>query len=463
MQPKNMTRLVVAVFLACTVSSEPTVAKSGDYYANWGFFSSGIALVPFDAGGDLADLAADSIVVEDGSMFIAGTATGLQGERRIGIAKLNPAGQADLTFNMDGQNMSALKNVFGTSLAVSADWIYVAGFTVDDPATQSVETQDMVVCRFSRDDGTSINFADTGTPCVFPDSIPGTEDQATAIVLQDDGKFVIAGTMEAGLGEVAVFARFHEGGARDTSFGTNEGTNLLFVRNTDLYSEHHVEALIQTSSDTFAAVGSTRLIGDDSKSALVIRFDANGNTPTEAAFRRDGSNTRDTVLRDVVAVESDDDALVVVGHVELSEGQSSGFLAKVAAGSSVLVAEFGQNDPDYTSITLPDNQNLSLEDVALEPNGGIVAQGVRFSGQQGFVNDVYRFDADGFVDASFGDAGHLTIDLELPGKFQGAAGLTVRNDALFVGGYAFLSPGANVDFFAAKLTAGTGFRDSFED
>lgn len=450
-------------------------AEPGDKYPDWGFFGGGQMFVPFDLGGNLDDFATDSVVGEDGSLYIAGTVRDTQGLRRIGIAKLDPDGVLDETFSGDGMNTSLLTNVAATGIALSDTRIYVVGYT-----TNNAPDYNMVVCQFVRSNGTNANFPNNGnSSCVSPDSLPGTQDIATDILLQPDGKIVIAGTMAGNVGqEVAAFARFEANGQRDTTFGTVPGANIALIRTDGVYVRHSITALAQGSNGKFVAVGSTRVVADNSDSALVIRISEDGADLHEFPFSRDGSATRETLLRDVVAVDdpdSENDAWLVAGLVELTAGKDSGFVTKVAADSDVLVNSFGEDAGNITAITLAGATDLDFTNIAMEPDGSIVTLGLRSPDGLGQDLLVRRFTADGGIDTMFGNSGNVIIDVGLAGEFHGPAAIGARGDGLYISGWAAKNPDTtNLDFIAAKLVSGSdpvpeedffanGFKDSFED
>lgn len=470
MKKKIHGQLALATLLGLAAAGSAS-AEPGDKYPAWGFFGGGQQFVPFDLGGNLDDFATDSVVGEDGSLYIAGTVRDAQGLRRIGIAKLDPDGVLDNTFSGDGKHTSFLTNVTATAIALTETKIYVAGFT-----TNNAPDFNMVVCRFLRSNGFNNNFPDNGNSnCVSPDSFDGTQDIARDIVVLPDGKFVIAGTMgiNNAADRYAAFARFNSDGSRDTTFGTIPGSNLRLVRTNGVYVAHDINALARASNGKLIGVGSTTFVGDNGLSALVIRLNEDGTSASEFAFARDGSATRDTVLRDVVAVDdpnNTDDALLVAGLVELTGGKNSGFIAKVAAGGGALET-FGEDPGNITAITLAGATNLDFTDLAVEPDGSIVTLGLRSPDGAGDDLLVRRFTANGGIDAIFGNNGNVIIDLGFAGEFHGPAAINALGDGLYISGWAARNADTtNLDFIAAKLVSGSlpdffanGFKDSFED
>lgn len=453
-------RLLPATLLA--VGSFTATAAPGDFATDWGLFGNGRQFVAFDLDALATDQSSDSVVGPDGSVYLAGTVRDANGLQRIGVAKLDPDGQPDLNFSGDGRNTSLQANLVGTAVALHENFLYVAGYDTTDPSDH-----DMVVCRFSASNGTNLNFPNNGNSnCVSPQFLPDTQDAARAIVVQPDGKFVIAGSIavDTPTDSYAAFARFEANGQPDTSFGTIQGSNVSLIRSSNIFVRHNIQALTQTTDGGFAAVGSTVVVNSNDLGAVVIRLDSDGTqVGPEFAFASDGSGSRDTILTDVVAIDdpdSDRDYLLIAGSAELTANIHSGLLAMVNSDSDAFLFGFGEAD-QRTLITLP-NASFGFTDLALDGDRSIIALGLRTSGN-GLDMVVRRFDVDGIRDDSFGVNGNAIIDFGTPGNTNLPSGLTVVDDAVYASG-SILWTAPNYDFAAAKLSLSDAlFADGFED
>ena len=460
-------RALPLVFLLALPVFGSVLAASGDPYPNWGLFGSGRQITAFDLGGNLNDFATDSVLGEDGSVYFAGTVTDAQGFTRIGVAKLNPDGVLDPTFSGDGINTSLLTKVRATGMALTPTRIYVTGFT-----TENLQDFNMVVCQFVRSNGTNVFFPNNGnSSCVSPDSLPGTRDIARDILVQPDGKFVIAGTMSAAAEEeFAAFARFEADGQRDTSFGTMAGTNLALVRTEAMYGRHDINALTRASNGDFLAVGSTEFAVPTKKYGLFIHMDSNGKNPKESSYSL--ANFEDVEVRDVTAVDGLAAAAVLVGRATaFPSGKSSGFLRKVGYTNTFhFFDDFGEIGSG-SNVTLAGDTGLDFTDMAIQPDGSILALGLRSPVNEAADLLVRRFDDNGKIDATFGNNGNVIIDMGFPGD-HGAAAINVAGDGIYVTGWAAKNANnTNMDYIAAKFVSGdagpdlflNGFKDSFED
>src|SRR5262249_39519840 len=81
----------------------------------------------------------------------------------------------------------------------------------------STNFYDFAVSRFNADGSPDTSFGGTGT--VFTD-VSGQSDKARAVVIQPDGKILVAGTGGDGPHFFFVLARFNPNGTLDTTFGT---------------------------------------------------------------------------------------------------------------------------------------------------------------------------------------------------------------------------------------------------
>ncbi len=454
--------MTVAVGLAMAL---PTMAQAADggFYSGWGFLGSGKNVVPFDLGGGLTDLAADTVVGPDGAMYIVGTVNGSDGKNRFGVAKLNANGIADTSFSQDGKAVSLETGVTATSVALTSDnRLLVAGYKL-----VSGTDYDFIVCRFSAITGAVVNFPPpTNSPCVRTLFLPGTQDIARDIAIQPDGKFVVAGTtgINSPTDRYAAFARFEANGQPDLEFGTLLGSNVSIIRNNNNFSKHNIRAVGIASNGKIVAVGSTTVIGSSDLSALVIRLNADGtqddiSNTKEYTFQRDNSNFRDTVISDMVLVDSPnslEDEVVASGYVELSNGVNSGMIVKIKEG--VLANTFGSSS-GFTSIT-PASGNLDFAHITRQSDGTFVVLGARPASDV-FDLDVRRFTSNGLVDTSFGTNGNVTFDMGLSGQIDLAAGIVAKGDGIYIAGYSYVS-GSNYDFVAAKLGVDKIFADGFE-
>ncbi|MEO6687978.1 MAG: hypothetical protein ABIS07_05665 [Dokdonella sp.] len=465
MNSKQLRRWTMGIGISLVVAGRAmAVPTDGGFAPGWGLFGSGKNIVPFDLGGGLTDVAADTLIGPDGAMYIVGTVTGSDGKNHFGIAKLDANGVPDPTFSGDGKAVSVEADVTATSAALTADGrLLVAGYKV-----VSGTDYDFIVCRFSASSGANLNFpAPTNTICITTVFLPGTQDIPRDIAIQADGKFVLAGTtgINSPTDRYAAFARFEANGQPDAGFGNIQGSNVSIIRNNGVFSNHDIRAVGIASNGKIVAIGSTTVVGSSDIGALMVRLNADGTQSDigpskEFTFERDNSNSRNTALQGMVLVDSPDsleDDVVASGYVELTGGVNSGMIVKIKS-NGVLASAFGSSS-GFTSVT-PAAGDLDFTHIARQSDGAFVVLGVR-PASDALDLDVRRFTASGAVDASFGNNGDVTFDMGTSGQLDIGAGIVANAGGIYIAGYSYLTV-SNYDFVAAKLEVDHIFGDGFE-
>lgn len=438
-------------------------AADGDLFDGWGFLGSGRTLVQYDVGSAQTDIAADSVVAADGSLYTAATVTDAQGKQRIGVSKLTPQGALDTTFSGDGKNLSIATDVVASAIALTADnSLLVAGYS-----TANSPDIDMVVCRFFASSGANRNFpAPISDPCVKVVSLPGTIDYARDIVVQPDGKFIVAGTIGSGVDDrYAAFARFEANGQPDPGFGNLQGSNLALVRRANIFTSHDLRAVALASNGKIVGAGSTTVVGSTDRSGLVVRLNADGTQDAlapsqEYSFSVDGSASLDTVVRDLVLVDTTDaeDDVYVAGYAELAANRKGGFVAKLVRGN-VLNNDFGPADDGY-AIASAANANLEYVKLIRRQGGGFFTLGLRNDQDAGDF-EVRSLSGDGRASLTFGSNGYARVDFLLPGAIDIPVAIGFGAGGVIVSGYSYISD-SNYDVVAAKLQYDRIFANDFE-
>lgn len=431
----------------------------GDF-AEWGLFFSGKTIVQFNTPETgLTDTAADSVVGPDGSMYLVGTVATPQGNR-FGVAKLDSEGGLDLDFSTDGKNTSLEVNVTATSVALSGNFLLVAGYKHVDQ-----NNRDFIVCRFNATNGVNINFpAPVNSPCVKPEWFAVGRDEANDIAVQSDGKFVIGGTVDVGTSSYAGFARFEANGEPDLGFGDIQGSNMMIVRNENIFSQHNIKGIAIASNGKIIGIGDTKLVNDDQVAGLMVRLNPDGTQdelgPQDEFAFYIANNGGGTWMNDVVAVDdpgSVDDALVAVGFRDVQGGNVGGVITKIASNGGTLVSSFGNSDGE-TTISI--QGDLIFNRLAVQPGTGFVVIGGR-PGDDVLDIEVRRFKYNGLPDTSFGNGGNVVIDMGLAGQLDLPAGVSVDKDGVYFSGYSYIGA-SDYDFVAGKLLLDRIFANGFE-
>jgi uncharacterized delta-60 repeat protein len=264
-----------------------------------------------DFGG--AEAGAAVALQPDGKIVVAGNGTDPGGQQRLLVARfLNPQGTLDTSYGLGtgGSRPNAFPGIqSGSAVAVQPDGkILVAGTTF-------LPAPDFIVARFLNPQGTSdpsFGSANGGATVDF-----GGSDFGHAMVVQPDGKILLAGNTDVnGTADFAV-ARLLSDGSPDNSFG--QGGKAIF----DLGGSDHANAMA-LQPDGKIIVAGDRLIGS-SDDIAVVRLQPNGTL--DSTFGQAGTSIIDLGRNEVansVALQSD-------GKIILAGTSTS------SAGSDMLV------------------------------------------------------------------------------------------------------------------------------
>jgi uncharacterized delta-60 repeat protein len=178
-----------------TVSGDFAVVRyNTDGSLDTTFSGDGIQTTDFGASDN-----ANSVVVQsDGKIVVAG-----KNSTRIAVARYNTDGSLDITFDTDGKQSTAIANeANGQEVILQSDGkIVVAGFIRTVIGIGRADNNDFAVVRYNTDGSLDTTFSGDGIQTTRIDQIPPdlTEpfspyDRAYSVVLQSDGKIVVAGT-----------------------------------------------------------------------------------------------------------------------------------------------------------------------------------------------------------------------------------------------------------------------------
>jgi len=171
--------------------------------------------VTTDLGG-ATDIGNAVALQKDGKIVVAGQSDA-EGDNDFAIARYNTDGSLDLTFGMGGKVTTDFGGIDrGLAVTLQKDGkIVVAGFA----------SNDFAVARYNMDGSLDLTFGTGGK--VTTDF--GGNDSGNAVVLQKDGKIVVAGTSG---GDFAI-ARYNTDGSLDLTFGDNGTVTTDFGGNFD--------------------------------------------------------------------------------------------------------------------------------------------------------------------------------------------------------------------------------------
>jgi uncharacterized delta-60 repeat protein len=268
------------------------------------------------------DLANAMAIQPDGKILIAGQA----GTYSItsdyykliaydfGIARLKPDGTLDSAFGINGfvvTDFSGFDDVIN-AIAIQKDGkIVVAGTT-----TSSTGYSDFALARYTTKGVLDNTFGNHGK--VITD-INGYDDVANAIVIQSNGRIIVAGTASntAGYSDIALIA-YTANGVLDNTFG-NKGKVV-----TDIYGYNDFANAISLQADgkiivSGATETTTSGVAGIQKDLAIVRYSANGSF--DASFGVSGKLTTDLGYAETIYSSMwKNDKLYVAGSAEASAG-----------------------------------------------------------------------------------------------------------------------------------------------
>jgi uncharacterized delta-60 repeat protein len=407
----------------------------------------GVVVVDVDPVGPVPedfDRAAAMVIQPDGKIVVGGAAGS-----RFALIRLNSDGSLDSTFGVGGKVFTNGISGELTALALQP----LDGKIVAVGHNSSAPFQ-FVVIRYNANGSPDTTFdGDGDNDGVILTPFPGGQAFATAVVLQDDGKIVVAGSAGA---DVAL-ARYTSNGSLDNGFGPDLTGQIV----TDFGAEESVHAAV-LQGDKIVVGGMRRvtIVGPPASNPgdfFLARYDTSGDV--DGTFGSSGLVTTDfSDLRPAYVGDSSDivtglavqpdGKIVAAGYFEQDNGGGDAFLlARYDALDGSLDPAFGNAVPLDGRATGPSG---SASAVVLQLDGKIVAGGFQVDASDVARFGVTRYDADGSLDASFGTGGIVTTDLG-GSQFPLVVGVGIQTDGKIVAaGMGGSAASTDLDFVVAR-------------
>ena len=363
--------------------------------------------LPDGAGSLDSAFGSDGVVITDigSSSMDEARAVALRSNGEIVVAGASGGDFAVAIYGYDGRFQTSFSTDIGTGTKDTAAAVaefdartttVVAGTSSESDGSGGFEDGDFAVARYTSG-RLDANFGPlvggSGTGKVVTDIGTGTDDEANAMVVQSDGKIVVAGTSD---GDFAV-VRYTTGGELDNTFGA--------VVSGSTRSGKVVTDIGSSSADGANAVamdGDKIVVAGFSDSEFAVaRYTSAGELDT--SFSTDGKATADVGagldFASAVAVGSDGTITVVGGGANAEEDDFHWVMARFTSAGA-LDTSF---DSDGKVVT---NLGIGLDEaraVHLGDDGKIVVAG--YADVDGIINNdfaVARYNAAGSLDAGFG-------------------------------------------------------------
>lgn len=242
------------------------------------FGGDGKVTTPVSTGSGL-DALYDIALQPDGKIVGAGYAASSTGGYDFTVVRYNTDGTLDSTFSGDGIEMTSMAPGTNSDEARAIDLqadgkIVVAGSAEIGGTTY----QDVAIVRYTKDGTPDSSFSGDGRLTVDIDN--AITDAARAVVIQPNGRILIAVRHDPGAGHVFAMLRLMKDGSLDTTFG-GDGivTAALFGHDNTQDLALQWDGKIIMSGHSYGGVST----GYDS---VIARFNADGSLDT--TFSGDG-------------------------------------------------------------------------------------------------------------------------------------------------------------------------------
>jgi uncharacterized delta-60 repeat protein len=384
---------------------------------------------------------ANAVAIQDDGKIVAvghsgpGATNGQGPPGDFGLARYNPDGSLDTSFSGDGRQTTD----FGTSDEANAVAIPGDGkIVVVGQGGPLFAGTHFALARYNPDGSLDTSFSGDGMETTNFGA--GTDDAATGVAIQDDGKIVVVGSSFPGF----AVARYNPDGSLDTTFS---GDGLQ--RTSDAGFQFALGVGVQANGK-IVAVG-VRYAGTfgDNDFALA-RYKPGGALDT--SFSGDGLQTTSFGGNDRAAgvALQGDGKIVAVGQAD-GDGAKNLALARYSPNGS-LDTTFSGDGKQTTDFGGVDGANS----VALQPDGRIVAAG--FAGATGSNFALARYSPNGSLDTTFSGDGKQTTNVGVvdsdSGSDGGAAGVALQGDGKIVLAGLGRGPSQTEDFALARYLGG---------
>ena len=375
---------------------DPTFGASGKVTTSMGSqaFGYGLALQP------------------DGNIVVAGMGYNNATAQDFGLARYKPDGSLDTSFGATGKVTTAFGVGYdgADDLAVQPDGKLVAA-----GVSSNGSNVDFALARYHSDGSLDTSFNGTGTVTT---PIGQGYDAAYALALQPDGKLVAAGRSSNGSNNDFALARYNPNGTLDSGFGSGGKVTTAIGP-----SDDEAYALALQPDGKLVAAG---LIRNGSQTVFALaRYNPNGSL--DASFNGTGKVTtaHGATYASANALALQPDGKLVAAGVGQNGPQFVFALVRYHPDGS-LDTSFDATGKVTTAIGQSQD---SVSDLALQPDGKVVAAGYSYSGADRDLAFA-RYNADGTLDPGFGSGGKITTAIG-PGH-DNAYGLALQPDGKLV-------------------------------
>ena len=282
---------------------------------------------------------------------------------------------------------------------------------------------------------------------ITPIASGAANDEAYAVVLQPDGKVVLAGACTNAANTSTSFCalRYNAIGSVDTSFGVG-GSVATVVSNQGANAKDFANAAILQSDGKLVLAGRCYM-GNSNANGLTYDFCAArylANGALDSTFGNGGKVITSLGVQDHVATAiamQPDGKLVLAGDCAVVAFFETHFCAVRYLANGVLDTSFNGTGKVITSVSAKEDRVVGL---AVLPDGKLVLGGTCFSttSNRGFC--ALRYLANGTVDLTFGGSNTGKVSTPIGTVNDRAGAMALQPDGkLILAGYCYVTNGFN--------------------
>jgi uncharacterized delta-60 repeat protein len=419
-----------------------------------------------------SDEAMGSAVQSDGKIILVGyaqTTTADEDDANnfdFAVTRLNADGSLDTTFGTNGKKTISFdlggndrNQDVATSVQIQADGkIVIAGY-----AQRSAGNFDYAIARLNSDGSLDTTFSSDGKATVAFDFGGSGDDRATSLVIQPDGKIVVAGYSQSGGAgtNVISLARLTTDGQLDETF-TGDGRKFIAYNGGD---DRGAKVALQADGK-IVVMGYATSSGTGYDMAIA-RLKSNGSL--DYGFSGDGKKTvgfnlgASMIDKGASMAIQSDGSILLSGSVQSKLGDADFGIVRMKSNGS-MDKTFGSGGRKTISFNLGGSNNDQVSSMALQADGKIVVAGsIQISLTGDFDYGIARLNVDGSLDTTFSADGRKTVPFNLGDDDDDLANtVLIQSDGkILIGGSAMKSTLVNTDFAITRLNDDGSIDETF--
>jgi uncharacterized delta-60 repeat protein len=357
----------------------------------------------------------------DGKIVVAGddlyVRPGGFGDQDFTLVRYMPNGGLDFGFGVNGKVSTPIGpgNDSAFALGIQSDGkIVVAG------NMSNGNNNDFAVVRYNTNGSLDTTFDTDG---IVTTGFGVNNDDARALVIQSDGKILVAGSTSNSTSDL-MLVRFNTNGSLDTTFDTDGKLS------TDFGSSYEVASSVGIQSDGKILVAGTSTSGGISADFALARYNTNGSLDT--TFDGDGKVT--------TAISATDDNATALRIQSDGKIVLAGYSSSNGFDSSIVLARYNTNgsldttfDTDGKVITVFGANFDDARALGIQSDGKILIAGRNGSTYGEYDVLLARYNPNGSLDTTLDGDGQTTIDLGSSGDIARALGIQSDGKVVIAG------------------------------